>query len=129
MAEHHEPPDPDSLARASRGLTNADIRWDGTTFGLVPTVVGASARRLLAAGEASVPPLVHAVEDEARFVAAHVVLTLVSGVDHQAIPWNGLEVGLEADGRVEVDAAQRFELARRWRTWQGSSPRPRLLPE
>jgi hypothetical protein len=68
------------------------------------------------------------LEDESRFVAAHVLLTLLSGVKYQTIPWNGLEVNLPPDGRARIDAGQRFELARRWRAWQEAAPHPRSLP-
>jgi hypothetical protein len=33
------------------------------------------------------------------------------------------------DGQVKVDAAQRFELARRWQKWQQFTPHPPSLPE
>jgi hypothetical protein len=97
--------------------------------GLVPTIVSDSARELLDSGDAAVPPLVGALEDPARFVAAHVLLTVLSGVEHGTTPWNGLHVDLAADGRAEVDESQRGELARRWRAWQQAVPRPRTLPE
>jgi hypothetical protein len=110
-------------------INNADIRWDGTLIGLVPTVVGDSARQLLASGDVAVPQLVMALEDESKFVTAHVLLTRLSAVEYQTAPWNGLASELAADGEARVDPRQRFELARRWRAWQQATPRPRSLPE
>lgn len=110
-------------------LANADVRWEGTHLGLSPTIAGEAADRVRRQGESAVPRLVDALEDPDRFVAAHVLLTEISGVEHQAFPsWNGLAVDLAADGTVTIDPAQRHDLARRWRAWQAASPRPRALP-
>jgi hypothetical protein len=116
------------VARMIDHLNNADIRWDGTPIGLVPTVVGDSARQLLASGSAAVPHLVSALEDESKFVTAHVLLTLLSAVEYQTMPWNGLVIELSAGGEARIDPRQRFELVRRWRAWQQATPRPRTLP-
>ncbi|NLW35343.1 hypothetical protein [Syntrophorhabdus aromaticivorans] len=123
-----EPPDSAAIARIADRLRNADIRWDGTLIGFMPTVVSDSARQLLFSGEAVIPHLISALEDDSKFVAAHVLLTLVSGVEYRTRPWNGLNVDLLPDGQVKFDAAQRFELARRWRDWQQSTPHPQSLP-
>lgn len=122
-------PDSAAVTRIIVNLSNTDIRWDGTFVGLAPTVVSDSARQLLASGEVIIPYLVKALEDDSKFVVAHVVLTLVSGVEYHTMPWNGLKVDLLPDGQVKVDAAQRFELVRRWQKWQQSAPHPRSLPE
>jgi hypothetical protein len=99
-------------------LRNTDVEWDGTTLGLVPTVTSPGAQRLLRYGTASAHRLVAALSDPDRFVAAHVILTLVSGVAHDTYPdWNGLTVDIGADGRVGIDPDQRFALVRRWRRW------------
>jgi hypothetical protein len=111
-------------------LNNADIRWDGTFIGLVPTIVSDPARQLVASGEIAIPHLVRALEDESKFVAAHVLLTLLSAVEYHTTPWNGLDVDLSTDSQARFDVRQRFELARRWRDWQQATPRPRsLFPE
>jgi len=124
-----EPLDSAAIVGMIDNLSNTDIRWDGTFVGLAPTVVSDSARQLLSSGAVVIPHLVKALEDDTKFVAAHVLLTLVAGVEHPTVPWNGLEVDLLPDGQVKVDAAQRFELARRWQKWQQSTPHPRALPE
>jgi hypothetical protein len=132
MTEHHptEPRDLLDVVRLVDQLSNADVRWNGTLYGLVPTIVGDSARQLLARGDDAIPRIIDALEDESKFVAAHVLLTMLSGVEYHTAPWNGLEIDLSAGDEVRIDPRQRFELARRWRAWQGVTPRPRsLLPE
>jgi len=110
-------------------LNNADIRWDGTLVGLVPMIVSNAAYQVLASGDVVIPALMSALEDESKFVAAHVLLTLLSGVEYHTMPWNGLKIDLLPDGQAQFDADQRFELMRRWRTWQQATPHPRSLPE
>lgn len=129
MTRPSKPPDAAAIERIIDNLSNTDIHWDGTLVGLTPTVVSESARQLLAWGEVAIPHLINALADDSKFVAAHVVLTLVSGVEYHTIPWNGLKVDLLPDGQVKIDAAQRFDLARRWQKWQQAAPHPRSLPE
>jgi hypothetical protein len=130
MTEHRptEPSDPATIARLVDQLSNADIRWDGTYAGLVPTILSDAGRQLLEIGDDAIPQLLSALEDENKFVAAHVLLTLLSGIEYHTQPWNGLAIELAADGNAHVDARQRFDLARRWRAWQQTTPRPRSLP-
>jgi len=131
MAERHstEPPDPANIATLVAQLSNADIRWDGTFVGLVPKIVTGSARQLLAIGnDDAIPQLIRALEDESKFVAAHVLLTFLSALEYRTTPWNGLNVDLLPDGQARFDVQQRFELARRWRAWHQAMPHPRSLP-
>ena len=109
-------------------LGNADVQWSGTTLGLVPTV-SAQALRILDEGEAAIPALLDALGDEQRFVLAHVLLTRLSGMPHETVPWNGLEVDIAPGGAVHVDPAQRPALEGRWRRWSSSTPRPHELPQ
>lgn len=130
MPKNHFPKssDPAAIVRLVNQLSNNDIRWDGTYVGFIPTIVSDVARQLLTIGNAAVPRLVSALEDESKFVAAHVLLTLISAVEYQTMPWNGLEINLSANGETNTDAHQRFALARRWRAWQQATPHPRSLP-
>ena len=109
------------------GLTNADVRWDGTALGLMP-ILSESARSFLDEGDTAIPDLIDALGDESRFAIAHVLLTLISGVRHETAPWNGLQVDLEADAVAHIDPAQRPELQLRWRRWSEATPRPDELP-
>src|ERR1051325_3917689 len=84
------------VARLVEQLGDADVRWDGSYAGLLPAVAGDAGRQLLDAGDGAIPPLIDALDDESRFVAAHVLLTLLSGVEHATAPWNGLDVELTA---------------------------------
>ena len=117
------------VARMIEQLDNSDIRWDGTLVGLTPAIVGDAARQLLASGDPAIPDLIRVLEDESKFAAAHVLLTQLSGVEHGAIPWNGLTVDLSPDGQARVNPGERIDLLRRWRAWQQTTPRPRSLPE
>jgi hypothetical protein len=124
-----EAPGSHSVAAMIDRLDNADIRWDGTYAGLAPTVVGESAQRLLASGSSAMPRLIDALADPSKFVAAHVLLTLLSGVEHQTQPWNGLALELMPDGQARFDVGQRADLGRRWRLWRQTTPPPRSLPQ
>jgi hypothetical protein len=130
MSEHRPPENPGAAdgAHSVDCLSNDDIHWDGTAIGLVPTLAGDKARQCLAIGNDVIPLLIGALGDETRFVAAHVLLTLLSGVEHQTVPWNGLNVELFPNGGLRIDPRQRFELARRWREWEQTKPPPRSLP-
>lgn len=113
--------------RALQQLRNEDVEWDGTLVGCVPRVVGAAAQQLLAAAP-DWAGLVDVLGDEHRFAAAHVLLTMRSGVQHSGPSWNGLGVRIEPDGRVRLDPDQRHALQRRWRAWLSALPRPDYLP-
>lgn len=117
--------------RLARELRNADIRWDGTYFGIMPQLATERAQRLLLLGEAAIPALLAALDDQERFAAAHVLLTEISGVEFAASAgqYNGLKVELPASGAATLDPAQRAELTARWRKWSMASPRAPTLPE
>lgn len=111
------------------GLWNAQVEWDGNSAGYWPILESPEADGLLARGEAAVPELLTLLNDPERFVAAHVVLTKLSGVRYRSFPdWNGLEVNLGADGQTRIDPRQRVTLAERWRRWAHQRPHPETLP-
>ena len=116
------------LLQRTRELHNANVKWDGTYVGLQPSLSGVQLQPFLAAGDAAIPLLIDTLRDQGQFVAAHVLLTQLSGVVHATNPWNGLCVELSANGEVQIDAGQRFELARRWQTWWQTLPHPDTLP-
>ncbi len=129
MTESQGPDNSAGIQQLIVDIGNSDIRWDGSLIGLLPTVVGDSARQLLTLGTAAIPPLISALNDDSKFVVAHVLLTLISGVEYQLTPWNRLEVDLLSNGQAKVDATNRFELARRWTEWQQITPHPPSLPD
>jgi hypothetical protein len=119
--------DPERLAAE---LRNEDIHWEGSYFGLQPALVGQPAKLLADLhGESVVASLVRCLDNPEAFAAAHVLLTMISGVEHATIPWNGLVVDLKADGRAQIDFAQRIVLAERWRRWFAMHPHPQILPD
>jgi len=131
MSDIHADSSGDSagLARDIARITNDDIHWEGTMIGLAPTVTGEAAHRVLQAGEDAIPGLLRALRNEHQFVAAHVLLTFISGVEYGTDPWNGLEVEISADGTVSIDPGQRVDLSDRWQRWASASPRPETLPD
>ncbi len=99
-------------------ITNSDVQWTGDYVGLMPTLSGNSANAMQHASESDMSDLIRALEDPLRFVAAHVLLTKLSGVQYQTFPkWNGLTVEIDSDGQSHYDPQQRFDLARRWLSW------------
>lgn len=110
-------------------IVNDDVRWEGTYRGFWPTLDEKLFAHLDADDPGAVAILLEALSAEDHFVAAHVILTRLSGVEYSAFPeWNSLRVHLQTDGSVDIDPDQRFELARRWALWQHADPRPRTLP-
>jgi len=131
MVEPRSTAAPDAIAieQLTTLINNNDVRWDGTSFGLMPTVVSTAGQQLLASGAPAISHLIDSLDDESRFVVAHVLLTHLSGIEYQTIPWNGLNIELLDNGEVRFDTSQRFELQRRWQQWHRSSPHPRSLPK
>jgi len=109
--------------------TNDAIQWHGTRYGLMPSL-SEEAERIVRQGEVAIPALMHALRDPDRFVTAHVLLTRITGVQHESFPsWNGLEISLESNGEVEFAADQRERLARRWQRWYSVEPPPDALAD
>lgn len=118
------------MAELIQNISNDDIRWDANFAGLAPTVTGDAATHLPEIGENAVAELLIALSDPEKFVSAHVLLTQMTGMEHEVFPtWNGLTVDIQADGTVDIPSGQRSVLANRWRKWHQISPRPRKLPE
>jgi hypothetical protein len=117
----------DQIRRELSTLANDDVTWDANALGLAPRVMSESARHLLDQGEAAIPALLDALDDPTKFVLSHVLLTLATGVRYDLNPWNGLDVDMRADGSARIDPSQQTVLARRWRRWFASSPRPAQL--
>jgi hypothetical protein len=110
-------------------LSNANVQWDGTPIGLMPTLTGTEANQILEMGDTTVPDLLVALSDPDKYVVAHVILTKLARLEYEAFPaWNGLEVVLAADGSVTIDPAQQSALIERWQLWHQSEPHPTALP-
>src|SRR6266566_1137917 len=66
-----------------RLLRNTDVRWDGNVFGLMPRAEGTPADELLKGNcTNAIPLLVAALSEKEKYIAAHVLLTVLSGVKY-----------------------------------------------
>jgi len=99
-----------TLQREVAELSNADVEWDGNWLGLWPNI-SHQAEAIRATGVAARPFLRKALADPQRYIAAHVLLTMMSETPFclSGEAFNGLKVNLYADGRTEI-ADQRGEL-------------------
>jgi RNA polymerase sigma factor (sigma-70 family) len=114
-----------------RGLSQADVKWDGQYFGIVAHLQSERAKKLGAIGEPAIPALIKALTDKDRFASAHAILAMIaSGSPPEYVLFNGypIDVFLPADGKTFIDPAQRFDLKRRWQKWLETSPSPKKLP-
>lgn len=110
-------------------LSGVEVIWDGTDAGLMPELIGYVPDTIHQLDEATVRYLIDILSRADLFVAAHVILTRLSGVVHETFPeWNGLKVNIAADGSVTIDPEQRYELAKRWKRYFETEPRPNMLP-
>ena len=119
-------------AKLVRGLTQADVRWDGQYLGITAVLQSKRAKRLAAIGAPAVPELIQAMSDKEKFASAHALLTLIASGGKAGDPVicnNGIAVYLPAEGPVSIDPAQRFELQKRWEKWSKRTPRPKALPK
>jgi hypothetical protein len=95
------------------------VHWSGSYVGLYFTLTGASAQLTGYRDEQLRPLLIQALEDDRRFVAAHVLLTSISKVQFAntniAGSWNGLNVTLFGDGRTEIPKGEREKIVEKWR--------------
>lgn len=107
-------------ASAIDQISNDDLRWDGTAFGLQPRIGNAATARIVGDESVSDADLRALLEDPKRFAIAHVILTMrsreVSSFD--ANQWNGLHVILDATGTARYVPADMPTLARRWNARQ-----------
>ncbi len=122
----HDPAPPSQHAVALR-ISNADVAWDGTYFGLFPSLHGASLK-VSPEDISAVPALVDALSDPQRFVAAHVLLTQICGGEYalSAAAWSGLSVRLLSDGRAEISEQQIPKLQQLWSSRPCPNPPPAL---
>lgn len=123
----------DRAKAAARRVRNSDVAWHGGVLGLTPQLQGEASTLASSLGEPLVAPLLDALADPERFVAAHVLLTKLTGEYELIRPlpgvaqagkrWNGLRVQLHADGSVTYDPDDIPILQRRWHEWH-NRPRP-----
>ena len=111
-----------SRAAVARLLTDGKVGWHGTDLGLAPQLSDSDERLVKALDEEDIPVLLDALDSEATFVTAHVLLTRLTGVPHETAPsWNGLVIDIGPDGSTHVDPAQRPAIVDLWRRWLATS--------
>jgi hypothetical protein len=102
--------------------------WVGGTGGIKPILSGATLE--LANEECdprTIPWLIEALDDDKRDIAAHVVLTVVSGMSFEVdgAHWNGVRVRLSADGSVSARISNRVQNKKDWENRWQNTYRPR----
>jgi hypothetical protein len=120
-----------------RLIKNSDVRWDGNFLGLQPNFSGASKLIVEDRRRVSFSELVSALDDERRYIAAHALLSaltghsidssaggidpetgsILPGTEEAAGKFNGLRVDLRTDGSVVISDQQRRMIARKWKAW------------
>lgn len=105
-----------SALEVRRLLAGGDVNWDGTDLGLTPRLSDDDERLARQLDTEDIPAVLDALDRDETFVKAHVLLTRLSGVEHETFPtWNGLAVDIRSDGSVQIDSSQRPALAEWWR--------------
>lgn len=99
--------------------SNASVEWSGNRFGYQP-YYSKIIEDILQNKKASKSVLFAAMLEEDKFISAHVILTMSDKMEFETFPtWNKLKIEIEADGRVKIDAEQRFELLEYWKSYLG----------
>lgn len=123
-----------------QSIKNSDVRWDGNAVGLHPTFNGMS-KKVLEERTVDFNDPVRALGDERRYIAAHALLSTLTG--HSIQPqlggidpltgnalagteeslrhFNGLRVDLLADGTVAIPQNQQTQLTSKWKEWLKST--------
>ena len=96
-------------------VRNEQVHWSGQFIGLVPILEGVLPRLIFLRGRACVPHLVRALDDDSRYIAAHVYLTYLSREPRamSAADFNGLRVDLDSD-RTIIPPDQKQAIIAQW---------------
>lgn len=107
----------DSLAMK---LDNAQVEWDGTFVGLTPRLTEDTGKVATVATKADIHLLIAALHDKQRYVAAHVLLVKLTGIEgvQNGHSWYGLEVQLQGNGNVRYDKDAQAKLVASWGKWK-----------
>lgn len=111
---------PVTRASATERMSNDDLRWDGTAFGLQPRIANPATAQIVNDDAVADDDLRARLRDPQRFAIAHVILTMRSRKieSFDANQWNDLHVMLDASGTARYEPADMPTLVRRW----GSQP-------
>ncbi len=112
-----------TVESAALEIRNADVTWDGTLIGLVPSTQGQAVNFLSEHPSEARSHLIAALKDPKRFVVAHVLLTFSEKAkfEFSASRWNRLNVVLRANGTAEIDPEQRHDLYNFWQAKYGGA--------
>jgi hypothetical protein len=100
----------------AKTITNRDVQWDMTFFGLRPRLTGTSALVVSHWRAEMTGGLLSALDDPERFVAAHVLLSneLRTSVNTNGDKYDELSVAMPAKGPAKIDRAQQDRIKKLW---------------
>ena len=96
-------------------IRNEQVQWSGQFIGLVPILEGVLPRLIFLRGRACVPHLKRALNDDSRFIVAHVYLTYLSPEPRvsSAAHFNGFYIDLYSD-RTVIPPNQKQAIIAQW---------------
>jgi hypothetical protein len=117
ILENSEPISDDKVLDLVLCIRNEDIRWSYTYFGLFPVNTSGATRQLNGTEKEIDSMLLDLLEDEDRYVAAHVLLTFRSQERFElgTREWNGLYVQLGDGDIISYEGNNLAALQRYWR--------------
>lgn len=96
-------------------FSNEDVNWDGSSFGLLPSLSEKALAFRNNYPEAGNDLMMSYLKEEDRFVFAHVILSFnhdeISMIDGK---WNNLSVQLNADGSVVYNIEEMTAIQNYW---------------
>lgn len=113
---HQEMTIPAATEEKINALGNDHVSWKGTIAGLMPVIVNPETHSLIADEAPIDAQLVERLLDPEAYVAAHVILSQRAGTSFSsdASQWNGLHVGIAADGSISYQPEDRDALYEMW---------------
>ncbi len=96
-------------------FSNHDVKWEGSFVGLFPVLSEKAIDFRNNYPEDGDSQMLSYLNDEKKFVFAHVILCLK--YDRNIIAdkkWNGLSVELKSNGKIEYNFEEREEIEKKW---------------
>jgi hypothetical protein len=105
----------DALRSGAQEIKNTDIEFQLSYFGVMANAKGEASKLLLKHPRLARAPILEALCDPKRYVAAHYILTVAQGksVQVSSSTWNGLLVDFSPMGPPLIPD-QRLEIASKW---------------
>lgn len=117
LSVYPENPINEDILQLISDMRNDDVVWHGTSIGIWPSEV-TGATLLLQNIQANITPLlIDELENQDKYVAAHVLLTFRTSTSFPARrgEWNGLKIQLFSDGSVTFEGNDLIQLQEYWR--------------